>query len=271
MIGTTAPCIHVHSDTLKDKCLPRAVRSSPKWKATAYTMLLVIWPAQFVRAQTANNAASTARCCADAGSQLPIHDPSTSSSGNSFSDFAGLSAYFGLGTAMDSSNGQAVDTYGNGTLYDTPKMAGIFESIGADWIFGPHWGIGFRTSFRSKTDYAGLQYRPLFYDFNSIYEPLGNSRRLVPEFEAGLGGLNLRFYEPSNCDAFAGCSNANSYLESSNHFQVRLSAGVRAYVRGGLFFRPQVDVHWVRNFFQFGRDWVPEYSVAIGYTFGRNP
>jgi len=25
----------------------------------------------------------------------------------------------------------------------------------------------------------------------------------------------------------------------------------------------------VRNFFQFGSNWAPAYSVAIGYTFGR--
>lgn len=233
-------------------------------------MLLAVLP---LRAQTADNAASKkmASCCADPSSPLSIHIPSTPSSGSSFSDLAGLSAYFGMGTGMDSSSGRTADTYGNGTLYDTPQMAGLFESIGADWMFWPRWGIGFRTSFRSKTDYAGLEYRPLFYDFNSIYEPLGDSRRLVPELEAGLGGLNLRFYEPSNCDAFAGCSSANSYLESSNHFQVRLSLGVRAYVRGGLFVRPQVDIHWVRNLFQFGRDWVPEYGMAVGYTFGRNP
>jgi hypothetical protein len=192
-------------------------------------------------------------------------------SSGSFDTFDGVSVYFGLGTAMDISTGQAIDTYGNGTLYNTPKMAGIFESIGGDWMFWPHWGIGFRTSFRSKSDYAGLQYRPLFFDFNTIYEPLGNSREIVPELEGGLGGANLRFYEPQDCDDFAGCSSSNTYLESSNHFQVRLSAGIRGYVRGGVFLRPQVDIHWVRNFFQFGRDWFPEYSMAIGYTFGRNP
>jgi hypothetical protein len=219
-----------------------------------------------------NNAAkeNADSCCVDSPMDA-VHFPSAPASSGSFSSFAGLSVYFGVGTAMDISNGQAVDTFGNGTLYNTPKMAGAFESIGGDWMLWPHWGIGFRTSFRTKSDYAGLRYRPLFYDFNTIYEPLGTSRRLVPEFEAGLGDVNLRFYKPPNCDSFGGCSNSNSYIESSNHFQVRLSAGFRGYVRGGLFLRPQVDIHWIHNLFQFGRDWVPEYSLAIGYTFGRNP
>lgn len=199
------------------------------------------------------------------------HVLSGPSSTGSFNSFEGLSAYFGLGTALDSSNGEPVDTFGNGVFYNPPQMAGIFESLGGDWVFFPHWGAGFRTSFRTQSDYAGLRYRPVFYDFHAIYEPLGYSRSLVPEFEAGLGGVNLRFYESEGCDAFAGCSGSSTYVGSSNHFQLRLSAGLRVYVVAGLFLRPQIDLHWVNNFFQFGRDWVPEYGMAVGYTFGRNP
>ena len=183
----------------------------------------------------------------------------------------GASVYFGLGTAVDSSSGNPVDTFGNGTLFNTPRMGGLFETIGGDAMFRPHLGVGFETSFRSQSNYAGLNYRPLFYDFNAIYQPVvSNSGMIVPEFQAGLGGANLRFYLNQNsCDSFGGCSNSNYYVESSNHFQVHLSGGVRFYVKGGLFIRPQVDVHWVNNFFQFGSNWVPEYSAAIGYTFGR--
>jgi hypothetical protein len=35
-----------------------------------------------------------------------------------------------------------------------------------------------------------------------------------------------------------------------------------------LFVQPRFDLHWVNNFFQFGSNLVPEYSVALGYTFG---
>jgi hypothetical protein len=44
---------------------------------------------------------------------------------------------------------------------------------------------------------------------------------------------------------------------------------VRFYVKDNVFIRPQVDVHWVKNLFQFGSNWVPEYGAAIGYSFGR--
>ena len=182
----------------------------------------------------------------------------------------GASVYFGLGTAVDSSSGQPIDTFGNGTVYNTPKMGGLFENVGGDVMFRPHLGVGFETSFRSQSNYAGLNYRPLFYDFNAVYQPI-SSGMVVPEFQAGLGGANIRFYEnQSYCDSFGGCTNQNYYVESSNHFQLHFSGGLRLYVKGGLFVRPQVDVHWVNNFFQFGSNWVPEYSAAIGYTFGRS-
>jgi hypothetical protein len=148
-------------------------------------------------------------------------------------------------------------------------MGGLFETIGGDFMFRPHLGVGFETSFRSQSNYAGINYRPLFYDFNAVYQPI-SSGRIVPEFQAGLGGANLRFYlNQSYCDSFGGCSNQNYYLESSNHLQLHAGGGVRLYVKGGFFVRPQIDVHWVNNLFQFGSNWVPEYSAAIGYTFGR--
>jgi hypothetical protein len=236
--------------------------------SVSWILMMVFTTAQSGKAQSGAND-SFALAPTGSGADQIGTPPKWPSASRSYESFSGLSFYFGLGTAIDRSSGKAIDTFGNGTLYNTPRMAGLFGSIGGDWAFWQHWGIGFRTSFRGKGNYAGLDYRPLFYDFDTTYEPLGISRRIVPEFQGGLGGLNLRFYESQNCDAFAGCSNANSYLESSNHFQLHFSAGLRVYVKDGLFISPEFDGHWVKNFFQFGGDFVPEYGVAIGYTFGR--
>ena len=179
--------------------------------------------------------------------------------------------YFGLGTATADASGVPSNTFGDGTLYYPPKMGGLFGTAGAGFMITPHFGVGAETSFRmSRGSYAGLTYRPTFYDFNGIYHPLSESKRVVPEFQAGLGGVNLKFYvNQQYCDTFAGCSNSNSYLESSNHLQAHFGAGVKFYVKNNLYIRPQADVHWVHNFFQFGTSWVPEYGVAVGYTFGR--
>ena len=181
---------------------------------------------------------------------------------------ADFSAQFGVGTARVGSSGQSIDTLGDGNLYNTPSMGGAFGKIGADVMLTPHLGIGGETDFRfSQAAYAGLNYRPVFYDFNAIYTPTRSDRRIVPEFQGGIGGVSLKFFYPQQyCDAFAGCSSSNTYLESSNHFQFHLAAGLRFYVTSHLYVEPQVDAHYVNNFFQFGSNWVPEYSASVGWS-----
>ena len=184
---------------------------------------------------------------------------------------SGLDVFFGVGTSRVGSSGQSIDTFGTGNLFGTPSMAGSFGKVGADFMLTQHFGIGGETDFRfSQADYAGLNYRPTFYDFNGIWLPTGHKlKRIVPELQAGLGGTRLSFYYPqSSCDVFAGCSSTNTFVESSNHFQVHMEAGVRVYLTQHLFLRPQVDAHWVNNFFQFGSNWVPEYGASLGWTFG---
>jgi hypothetical protein len=47
------------------------------------------------------------------------------------------------------------------------------------------------------------------------------------------------------------------------------AVGVKLYVKGNIFIKPQFDIHYVTHLTdQFGRDWVPQYTVAVGYTFG---
>lgn len=185
---------------------------------------------------------------------------------------SGLDAYFGVGTASASSSNVGTDTFGDGRIFFTPKMGGVFGKAGADLMLTPHFGIGGEADFRfAQGAYAGLNYRPIFYDFNGIWHPIVRSKRVVPEFQAGIGAVNLKFFYPqSYCDIFAGCSSSNTFLESSNHFQTHLSAAVRFYVTDHVFFRPQIDARWVNNFFQFGSSWVPEYSASIGYSFGEH-
>lgn len=185
----------------------------------------------------------------------------------------GQSAYFGVGTMTDSSSGTSIDTFGTGNPFNTPKLGGTFGKAGADIMITPHFGVGGEADFRfAQGSYAGLGYRPTFYDFNGIWEPTAHRlKRIVPEIQAGVGGVNLKFYAPSAtfCDQFAGCSTTSStFLESSNHFQVHLAAGLRLYATPHVFFQPQVDAHYVNNFFQFGSNWVPEYSASVGWSFG---
>ncbi len=174
--------------------------------------------------------------------------------------------YFGMGTARDTSTGQFIDTFGTGTALPTPDLGGVFGTIGGGFMLTPHFGVGGEVSFRFKqADYAGLNYRPIFYDFNGIFAPGVGKRRIVPELQGGIGGATLRFYDPSSQQCgFNGCTTA---IGSSNHFQVHAGAGLRLYVTQNIFVRPTFDLHWVHNFTEFGKSYVPEYTLAVGYTF----
>lgn len=177
--------------------------------------------------------------------------------------------YFGAGSANDSSSNQAIDAFGTGNYLTTPKLTGTFLDFGAGIMFTDHFGAGGEVSWRaSQGDYSGLGYRPLFYNFDGIWQPI-KSKRFAPELRAGIGGMSIRYYYNSQyCDQLVGCSSSNQLLESAHHFQVDLAAAVRIHVTPHIFLRPAIDAHYVNNLFQFGSNWVPEYTVSLGYSFG---
>jgi hypothetical protein len=183
-----------------------------------------------------------------------------------------IDVFFGAGTASAPTSNTLIDPFDTGNPYTTPRMGGTFGKAGADFFFKPQFGINAETDFRfSQGSYAGLTYRPTFYDFNGVWRPLAgkHSSRIQPIIQAGLGGMNLKFYENSTaCDVLAGCSSSNEFIESSNHFQVHMAAGLRLYATNHLFIQPQVDAHYVNNLFQFGSNWVPEYGASLGWSFG---
>jgi len=193
----------------------------------------------------------------------------------------GVSAYFGLGSANDS----AATTSGCQTNFildeftdaceAAPTMGGVFGVFGADFMIKPHIGFNAEYSFRfAQASYlpdAGLNVRPGFYDFNAVYQPTSGDKKFVPVLEGGVGGAKIAFYETSTGCVTAGtCVNSSEALFNANHFQVHAAAGVKIYFKGDIFLKPQVDIHWVDNLTQqYGRSVVPEYTISIGYTFGR--
>ncbi len=178
-----------------------------------------------------------------------------------------LDAYFGMGTARVGSTNQLIDI-GTGTLLPTPSMGGVFGTVGGGLMLTPTLGVGAEVAFRfAQGDYAGLNYRPIFYDFNGIFTPTLGSKRIMPELQGGLGGTSLRFYGggAQTCDYYTGrCSD---FAGSSNHFQLHAGVGLRFYVKENIFVRPQVDYHWVHNLNQeFKSNSVPAFSIAIGVS-----
>ena len=190
-----------------------------------------------------------------------------------------VSAYFGVGSAWDSSSGQCVflgfpgeaaGPCANGG-YPTPALGGVFGVFGADFMFSHYLGVGGEYAFKfAQAPYGDANYRPEIWDFNALYHPI-TTHFAVLEVQGGLGGFDTKFYLPSQCSGGFGCS-GTTFLTSADHFQVHVGIGVKLYVHGGVFVKPQFDLHIVPNLSgtngQFGSDWVPEATVAVGYTFG---
>lgn len=176
----------------------------------------------------------------------------------------------GAGTASVGSSNQSIDTFGTGSTFSTPSLHGGFGKVSGDLMLKSWLGVGAEYSFRfSKSPYAGLDYRPSFYDVNAVISPSLHNKRIRPEFQAGIGGMNLSFYETqSGCDAFGGCSSSSSLVESSHHLQFHGLAALRFYATPHVWVRPEVEIHYARNLFQFGSNAVPQYGVSVGYTFG---
>jgi hypothetical protein len=176
---------------------------------------------------------------------------------------------FGVGSNHAKSNNQKIDTFGDGTLYNAPSLSGVFLGFGANMMLWKKTGIGAEYVLQpNKPEYAGLQARTSFFDFNGIYQPIVSSKAAL-QLVGGIGGANMRFYYNSQyCQVFTGCSSSSQYLDSSNHFTLHAGAAVQVYLTDRIFIRPQLDVRYVHNFFQFGSNWVPGGTVWIGYSMG---
>lgn len=176
-----------------------------------------------------------------------------------------VDVFLGIGTARASSSGRSIDTFGDGTLYATPALSGVFEDFGLNVLVGKQLGFGWTASWRAAHDYAGLPYRPAFHTFDAIFQPARlRTRRYAPEFRAGIGfaSVHFDFDDQQSCGQVPGCPSSHFVLE-------HLGAATRLYVTKRLFLRPAVDVHHLNSFFLFGSNWVPRYSLSLGYSFGR--
>ena len=192
----------------------------------------------------------------------------------------GVSAYFGVGSATDSAatsagcpSKQIFDDV-TGNCETAPTMGGVFGVFGADFMIRPHFGINGQYSFRFAQDSylpnAGLKVRPGFYDFNAVFQPGPSTSRIVPVLEGGVGGARLSLYFNQQSCVTSICTSSSQAVATANHFQVHGAVGVKLYVKSDIFIKPQFDARWVHNLDQqYGRSFVPEYTISVGYTFGR--
>ena len=105
-----------------------------------------------------------------------------------------------------------------------------------------------------------------------MYEPVPGEKRIVPVLNGGIGGARLTLYQ-AQVVSVTGITSNYSYPVglNANHFQFHAAVGVKLYITTSIFVKPQFDFHYVFNLTdQFGRNWVPRYTVAVGYTFGQH-
>jgi hypothetical protein len=177
-----------------------------------------------------------------------------------------VSAFVGFGGAYDVSNGMKIDTFSDGTLYKTPALEGVFAQAGMSVFFGRQWGIGAEISRRVvQGGFAGLNYSLSFASLDAIYRPARfTSKRVEPEYRLGIGDARVHysFDDPDACSQVPGCP-------VTTHFQVRFALSERLYLSNHVFLRPALDLHYVNGLSDFGKDWVPEFLIGVGYSLGR--
>lgn len=189
-----------------------------------------------------------------------------------------VSPYAGAGTARDSAGTNATQGCLSGQLFDGvlcqagPTLGGLFGAFGVDFMFKKHLGINGEYVYHFKrATYLpadGLTMRPSFYDLNALWQPF-SGQRLIPFLEGGIGGARVAL--SFNQAASTALTSAPSLPTGMNpsYFQLHFAFGVKLYVHGRLFVRPEFDLRYVpRLTNQFGRNLVLQYGGSLGYTFG---
>jgi hypothetical protein len=151
------------------------------------------------------------------------------------------------------------------------EKGGLYPSIGGDAIFHKRLGVGFDITWRGGYGYyagqSSIPYRPIIFAFNGVYQPrLGKKAGL--DLLGGIGWQDTRFYgynNSANCIYFSAC------YSSYNHFLVDVGAGVRYYVWGHVFVRPEARYYHVlnnNNSSVFSTGDIVRVGASIGYTIG---
>ncbi len=149
---------------------------------------------------------------------------------------------------------------------------GAYPGLSGDVIFWHNLGFGGEVFWKGGQGdcpeivctYSGINYRPVFYDFNAVY-----SAKVAPHIAIeGVGGLGAMDVHYSTCTF----SNATScggtqLISSSNHFDVDVGGGLRLYFMRGFFIRPEARYYWIHNNTDFSSNHATRYGVSIGYTF----
>lgn len=178
--------------------------------------------------------------------------------------------------AQAPAHAQQIDVaFGGNTLIAPPATStaeslrgGFYPTISGDVLFYHHLGVGGEISWRGSknvypTTLGPFPYRPVMFDIGAVYAPPLPFHFVQPQLEAGIGAEDIRFYSSSFCNPYTG-----SCYASSKHFMGRLGVGLKFYVFGNFFVRPQFAVYLIHNNVEFSSTHATQVGIAIGYTLG---
>jgi len=186
----------------------------------------------------------------------------------SFATAQQADAMLGFGTIMATSSSSSSCPIFSVTCVG-PEKGGLYPTLSGDVIFHNRIGFNIEANWRAKQALdltnGGQYYRPILFDFNGVYQPR-LSKKVGADLMGGIGWQSTRFYaynNSSNCVIFGSCYTSN------NHFLVHVGGGLRYYVWGNLFIRPEAHLyHVVNNSDVFTNGNVVRVGASIGYTIG---
>lgn len=168
---------------------------------------------------------------------------------------------FGVGTM----NSESAPNTPSLTQPPVSLLGGAYPAFSGDVLFFKHYGIGGNIAWRaSQASPNGAQpYRPILWDIDGMWvPPLG--KYAAAEFSAGIGAESTRFYGQVNCNYFNGCTN----YTTSSHFLGQFGAGLKIYVHGGIYVKPEAHLYLINNNVEYVSGHAVRYGGTIGYTFG---
>jgi hypothetical protein len=175
-------------------------------------------------------------------------------------------AYFGFGTIT--SPGAASCNQ----VFLCPEKGGLYPNVGGDVIFHRRMGFGVDVAWKGGQGAygatGGQPFRPILVDFNGVFQPR-LSKKVGLDLSGGVGFQSTRFYGyngSTSCIYFGAC------YTSSNHFLVDVGGGIRYYVWGHVFVRPEAHYYWIdNNTNDFSSNNIVRVGASIGYTIGGGP
>lgn len=175
-----------------------------------------------------------------------------------------IDAAFGISTTLAPGASSA-----SSSSFPESLSGGAYPGFSGDVLFWHNVGVGAEVFWRASQasgNYAnvyGVNYRPVFYDFNAVYSPK-LAKHTYLELVGGIGAMSTHFYVCDSCQQFGG----SSEVASSRHFDVDLGGGIKFYPKGGFFIRPEARYYWINNDTNFAGSYASRVGVSIGYTFG---